>query len=279
MRLLPASRRCRGEVRPEVGVAAGGPGAVDEQVDARYVAGVIAGKVQGGGRDLLGGGGPPERDAFLVGIEDTWNLPGHGRERGVGEARRYRVDPYAGLGQFERAALGQHGHAGLGRAVGGPAEHRNLGVQRGHVQDGSAATAAGHQPPLMLHGQEHACEAHSEDEVPVVLALLDDGTATAEACHVERAVQRAEPPGLGDQSLDVGLDGDIGPDAAELLAEFSAQPPEAPSASSRRTIASPIPEAPPVTTATLAANLEPSVIALASSTWYVSCGHKSFGKT
>jgi hypothetical protein len=192
----------------------------------------------------------------------------------IGSVRPVRTSP--GLtaltrmprAQLEGSDLREHREPGLGAAVRAHAGGRLHGVEARGEDD---RPAAGHPPRRVLDGQQRAQQVDLDDPHPVRGVGVGNRPDRAGAHVGERDMQPAEPVlGRGHERFDVALGAShrspatSPPRSASAAAKRSAPISPimtlAPSVENRRTAASPIPDAPPVTTATFPARRPPEVI-------------------
>ncbi len=163
-------------------------------------------------------------------------------------------------------------HPGLGRAVRRHARRGLDGVQRGDGDDRArsrrrrawSCVRGRHRPGRLLDREEHPGQAQVDDALPLLERLVDDGGVGAGPGVGDGDVEPAEPRHGGiAQRRDLGLVGDVGdqrrtrpgrarrPRASRPAASMSPSTTRAPSATKRRAIPRPMPDAAPVMTATL----------------------------
>ena len=168
-------------------------------------------------------------------------------------------------GQLDRRGEREVDDGGLRRRVGLRTTAAAQPGDRRGVDDAAAAAAVDHRPRPVLDAEEHAARQDGERAVPVGDADLGDRPeGAADAGVVEHHVEAAEAPDRrGDELLDRGLVGDVGPDEAQrsgsatsstsrcpLSSLRSPTTTRAPASRKRSTVARPMPLAPPVTMAT-----------------------------
>ena len=114
--------------------------------------------------------------------------------------RTDRVDAYALLRPLNGQNLGEHRHAGLGRAIGGAARESRLGIGAGDEHDRAAGVP--HALGARLRNVERAVELHVHHARPVRGRQRDGVVRLADARAVHHAIEPAEPI---DRSLRGGL--------------------------------------------------------------------------
>ncbi len=170
------------------------PAAVGEDGLARDVAGRVRGEEHGDARDLRGVAEAAHRRARehllargLVGQDGRQHL---GRDR----ARPDRIDADAVRGQRERHDVGELRDPALRHAVGHLVGDRELGVDRGHVDDRARRLAGrdllDHAPRRGLTDQERALQVDPQHAVEITLGDVEE-------------VRRVDDPGVVDEDVDV----------------------------------------------------------------------------
>src|SRR5216683_6088813 len=174
----------------------GEPAAVDGEVGAGDVAGLVGEQEADRGRDLLWQAGPAHRDrpgelggVAVAGVE----------HRGRDDTRLQLVDPDAVLAVVDGSRPGQAADAVLGRGVPGAGQLAAVGENARHVHD-RAAPGLEHRRHLVVHAVEQAGQVDADDVVPGIDGhLVRDRGGPGDPRVVDREVQPAE---LADGLLD-----------------------------------------------------------------------------
>src|SRR5215470_558755 len=197
----------------------GHPAAVDHQVHAADVRGIIRGQERHRRGDITRlaqpaerGSAPDVRAGFLPAAEVA-RRAGHDLARGD----RVAHDPVAPV--LDRDLAGQLDQPALADGVGGMARRAYHAVLRNDVDDPAADVAAErlgeHLPYHHAAEQERAFEVHRDDRVEVVVAGLQQrlGVGPGERRVVDHHVEASRAlDGQGHQPLAVLAGGDVGPD-------------------------------------------------------------------
>ena len=189
---------------------------------------------------------------------------GHGR---LDESGGDGIHPNPPGTQLHRSDTGQHVHSGLRRAVGShPLAH--LPARDRRDVDDRAAAMIEHHAGLVLHGEEGSREADVQHGPPAINRVCVHGTEETDAGAVDRDIDSpVRVHRRTDQSLDVALLRDVDDSCraraplelrwlarSRSAALLSPMTTTAPSATNNRTVCQPMPDAPPVITATFPAN-------------------------
>ena len=197
----------------------GDPSAVDDELGAGYVGGLVGGEVDDPVGDLLGLADAAHGDLGEHVLSELLIIVHVGRHGGLDGAGVDGVAADVVLGVVDGDGLGEDADGALGGLVGGMAgvgaDDAELG---GDVDDGAAAG--------VLHGGDGGDGAEVDaggvdvhDGVPGLLGEVAEPGGTADAGVVDEDIQFAE---VGDGEVDGGLPvvlpGDVQPDEASVAA-------------------------------------------------------------